>query len=873
MEKWNSMKKSQWRNRIQRIFGGVLLLCLLLSVAPLQLVGATTEEASLQSIQEGTMKLRGKNFEILLRYGVSGKARYGRDCLMTGTVTSGTLPNGSIEFTLKDSDGETQIYAVSLAEKEQGEQFFVVLPMHRYLTNVNVSIKNEKQEVLTERDVPLQCMMFSNGQVIGVLSEDVNSSSYSYLSSFGNYLLMLAPENVPTHIEGLDYFDILLMDGYPEGLSEEAAVTISQWVTAGGTLVVGTGAKGEATLDSLEELGVFTGNIKDTVDFQSCYGMTDDVRVSMNKSIMEYEAARNQLTNYITDSDITGTGSNKTSEQCYVGESISHFYSDKNNAVLYAAETIKLCRFTPTDAIAVVKEAGETLLSTQKFGEGQIEWFAFSLARRSFDYYGVYFAHNIRAFQSEKALIQQQNSLYGGSMDSVNYAALLEPDETREQQIIPYILLFLVYLALIGPVSYLLLRRKNRGVWIYALLPLLSLAFLVITYGIGQKTRISKPYITYVEVVREEQNEVKANLYFTAAAPTGSDWKLNLSNGVTARLLSTNVSSFYDMVYLSQADFLPSNSRHQVKVQYNDSDTELSYSGLSPFSEVEALIQYDTEAPLVDGEKIQLSSAGVQGSISNSSQTSFDESYLVYNGVLVKTGEILPGEVINLEEKEQTVILASSAMNLYYTNNGYQQLSSEEQLSREYIFENFAGNATPIYFVGITQQLSANHPLNTSGDDYTLENGLTMYVLDEIGEGVKPEVNFGVLTDDMMQVIEGAYTPGDKYRAVSSDTTIVEYTLKTKNKLDEISFLPFYNQAYNSYYAIGWEGNIYLYNVVTGNYDLLSDTYEEDIISYPDNYVSDKNVIRVKFEKRQMYEGLYMELPCLTYSLSDMEKE
>lgn len=865
------MKKQWINNQIKRLFCLTAAFCLLLS-GNLASVKAQTEETSLPVMKEGTIKLRTKDADIQLSYGVSGMARYGRDCLMVGTVTRGSLTGGSVEFILEDTDGGTQNYAVALSEIETGESFSIVIPMHRYLNKISVAVKNERQDVLTERVVPLQCLILGNGSTVGILSDKDNAEAYAYLSAFGNYTVVLSPEEVPEQAKGLEFFDMLVMDGCTEGsLTDAAAEALSEWIMAGGTLIVGIGDKGDRTLYSLMDLGLFDGEITGMTEIQTCYGLTDEIRTEINRSILEYESAGNQLREYITSyGDSENAGEGNEWGRGFLGESIGNFYKEEDG-ILYAAETVKLCRMKPTGAEAAITEAGETLLFTQPMGDGRIEWYAFPLARRNFDYYGVYLVHQMRKNQSEIGAARLERVIYDVTLDADRYTVLDSVAEQSEPKIVPYIILFLLYLVLIGPVLYLSLKKKGKGTWIFAILPVISVIFLVILYGVGQKTRITKPYVSYVEVVEEKQGTVTADLSLIAAAPTSEEWNVSLAKTAKVRLLSSSVNSFYDLSYLSLGGGTPKIREEEAGVTYGEESTVLEFTGYAPFSKVMAKVQYETELPNVIEGDIRLSDTGVDGSLNNASSVVFSQSYLYCDGVLVATGEMQPGEIINLKDQNQKVVLTGSAINLYGSEENYERRSQEDQLAREYIYSNLSGTMDNVCFIAMTKQLSTTNPIMTDNSEYTIEGGITMYISELTATNVGEKGNFEVLTDKTMQVLDGMYTPGDKYRGVSSDVLVAEYSLGTEKEVLEIGFLPFFNQEYNSYYATGWNGRIYLYNFETDGYDLLSEQYAASAVTNTESYVSKTGAIRVMYEKGQLYPDSYMELPCLTYYWKEKE--
>ena len=65
----------------------------------------------------------------------------------------------------------------------------------------------------------------------------------------------------------------------------------------------------------------------------------------------------------------------------------------------------------------------------------------------------------------------------------------------------------------------------------------------------------------------------------------------------------------------------------------------------------------------------------------------------------------------------------------------------------------------------------------------------------------------------------------------------------------------------------GWDGIISLYNYETGAYEQFVSEFKEQSIIETAPYLSEKGVLRVRFEKNPLYEGYSMQLPYLAYYL------
>lgn len=866
--------KKVLKNRIARLFAAlffILAACILKGAflwgTASETVFAEEAPETLSELSDGVMKLRAENLEAVLQYGVQGNARYGRKCLVRGTITSKESPfHGSIEFALKDSEGRLQCYEYPVsAELSEGGSFSAVLPMHCYFVSVEVRLKDINGKVLTEREIPLKRLNIGTGSVIGVFGEGADSE-YRYLSSFGCNVFYLSPEDIAKQPDGLDFFDILVLDSYKKGSLSDAQLTaIKEWVAAGGTLSVGTGAAGEETLKALEAAGLYHGKVSDTIEIQTYYGLNSVLQKKLNASIFSYEMRRNNLQEFLADygnrtEAVTETKWGKN----YIGSSMENFYKQEEVSILYVTETARLCRFVPEGGQPAIEENGETVLFTERYGKGCLQWFTVSLARKQSDYYGVYFVFLMQQNQSSIGAERLSHLSYYSDDSYLRYNVLKDLEEYKVPGILKYILLLFGYVLLVGPGLYLLLKKSGNSIWGLVLIPAAAVLFLSIIYMAGSDTRITKPYVKYIERIESDGENASAELTAVLAAPTGREWDIHLVGKPEVRLYEGNVRSFYDAGYYYNYMNQQFSSAGAAAAVQGEQETTLMFSEATPFTEVEAEIEYSLTAEKLVEEQILLSEMGVDGSLTNISDNVFEEAYLYCEGVLVSVGKIKPKETIQLREQEQMVLLNQSAANELYVQVVEFEEGAEKALVKGYLYQEFSNKSDASWFIGVTKQASKENPLTKESEEYTIAGGVTMYCL-KLPEQPVTE-RFSLLRDETMQVLQGEYTVKDAYRSVDSDVLEVEYVLPEGN-ITKIVFPTFYNQLYHSYQMEGWDGTISLYNYETGVYEKFVSEFKEQSIVETAPYLSEKRVLRVRFEKNPLYEGYSMQLPYLAYYL------
>jgi hypothetical protein len=103
------------------------------------------------------------------------------------------------------------------------------------------------------------------------------------------------------------------------------------------------------------------------------------------------------------------------------------------------------------------------------------------------------------------------------------------------------LLLLFGYIALIGPINYLILRRIDRREWAWVTMPVLIVAFAVGAYGFGSALRGSSIIVNEVGIVRGAPDAVEgsAQVYLGVFSPSRGTYQVAVPGGA---LLSSPIS-------------------------------------------------------------------------------------------------------------------------------------------------------------------------------------------------------------------------------------------------------------------------------------------------------------------------------------------
>lgn len=91
-------------------------------------------------------------------------------------------------------------------------------------------------------------------------------------------------------------------------------------------------------------------------------------------------------------------------------------------------------------------------------------------------------------------------------------------------------LFLLVYVLLVGPVNYFLLKRRDQLLWMYVTVPILALTFSAVSFAISYYTKGSIVLLRQISVAQIAQgsDEAVARTWFSLFSPRHADYSLSL---------------------------------------------------------------------------------------------------------------------------------------------------------------------------------------------------------------------------------------------------------------------------------------------------------------------------------------------------------
>jgi len=196
------------------------------------------------------------------------------------------------------------------------------------------------------------------------------------------------------------------------------------------------------------------------------------------------------------------------------------------------------------------------------------------------------------------------------------------------------ILLLFGYIALIGPINYLVLKRIDRREWAWVTMPALIAVFAAGAYAYGSALRGSDMIVNEVAIVRGAPGatEGSAQVYLGVFSPTRGTYQLALPGGA---LVSAPV----------QGDFFGGQGTVLDVVQGEPARVRNLAVGFGSLRTIRA--EAPAEVPLVQAE-LELRDGFVTGTVRNESNKTLEAPAVVLGASAVVLQDILPGQTADV---------------------------------------------------------------------------------------------------------------------------------------------------------------------------------------------------------------------------------
>lgn len=501
-------------------------------------------------------------------------------------------------------------YETEVTLPSQGKKQFAVTVTGRAVDEIRgecaLRFLDEKGRLL--QTIPLKNVLGNTtpGIAVGILSDDY--SGLAYLDAGGSSLYMkgntyplnlirLGGDNLRGYLDGL-YF--LVIDQYNvSALPGEDIRAIQDWVKEGGWLILGTGAYAEQTLSGFEE--DFLG-----VEYLGVWEAGEENAASQNVDRYGYYYCYEEAEVDFEQMAIAQLGYGLKGDE----------YESSQNPALYK---------TIGDGAAAVYFCS--------LGDEQL---------RKLENYAVEGMYEELMNQSRSYQSYNQYS----SMESMGQRLLASIDNKNAG--VDFTLLkwlILIYVALAGPVLYLVLRKCRKSEWYWVGVPVMGLLFIAAVFFLGQGARVNETRVYSVTAQRADSN--REDTYFLAYHSGVKPWEVRLEEGYD--VAGPGWNGYEGKYFYDASDYFYRVGR----------DSKGLYMGIKPQENFDNGFLYAAgraeSRGTISGEGLQVDS-GINGGISGAAVngTDCDLAYMAVwlEGEIMVFKDVKAGETMDLQQAE-----------------------------------------------------------------------------------------------------------------------------------------------------------------------------------------------------------------------------
>lgn len=809
-----------------------------------------------------TKKVTRKNadFTLSAEYGLGGLAYYDMPAMVSVTVECKENFTGMLRVTPEDNSGSTVAYGVDISLSAGETKTFRLVPTT--LGNngrINIEILDEKGKVVYGERNDIFLSSGGDKVSVGILSDDY--SALSYFDGIGveidgapgtTSIFELTKENFPEDANALSLMQYLLIDNFDTaGLSDEQYGALKTWVQEGGILILGLGSNYQnvlhcfndsfitGTLGTLEKKDVTWHVLQDASALPS---MDTDTEGATEANSGE-QTGEEESTEATTGEEKDGGETEQTPEISEDTGEIAEGCTLNLDCIEFRLEDGESLSENTTEDSVYIKKAGSGRVVVLAYSMG-MEPMSSSSSKKSIAKFIMEESQAIATRDKFYGMDQERGTMYSG----LNVAALV--DTSRKPSAILYGIILLIYVVLVGPVLYLILKALNKREKIWIAVPLVTLVFTAVMYATGFLYRINKPQVSTFTVI-QLQEEVKAEkIYTNVVCPKPKEYTVQFAEGYTG--FRKDVDD-YSYSILSSATYMGGGAIScDYMLKENSKGTQMFLNCSEPFQQTELTINKNSDNNIGTlDSNLTCSTTGFEGTVTNNTCYDLKDVVVTFETYLYMAGDIKKGETITIDSSR---IIESNPYGSFDRLYPADRLYTDREMYLRY---------------------QVNTMVETSVVDMDAVNkgyiwaSIPSYQPDLVKDSDVKRVGCGVLLTSYTAEysdVTGTYYPNIKKMLVAST-----------GEYDDVDGSLYSSESVNTYSFEGWTSitalqimetqednkdsyrklaDVYAYNVETGAYEQVfvdSDTLSGEEL---EKYILD-NVIMLKFVQVQSGANYY----------------
>jgi len=497
---------------------------------------------------------------------------------------------GIVRVCVYDSyGGEECVYDTVLSLPQGSTKQFVVRIPKESIGNlsgaVHVSLLDKKSAMVAEEVFKRLLLQDIDMISVGILSDTYQSLTYLDMGGENVYyggnerpvrLLELDASNLINTLDALLY---LVIDNYDTStLTDEMTESIEQWVNSGGMLIVGTGRHAEDTLEGLDFLNLQCMK----VDEPGEGAYSTDYAVDLSQF---YRAS-------LLDSN-------------------GQYHMDDSSMIMISSWGDGAMEVVPY----ALSDLGQTIENWESI--------AWELLQNANGYVHVPKDYGSQQYEEYFYILYRIFRMFGNGGSRLNFAVLK--------------LIVVLYVIIVGPVLYLLLRALKKRDWYWIAVPVTALVGIFLVYCAGSGFEVANTRVFSVTVENLSDQNADAVTYMHCYDAGHDEWDLQMAER-------------YAYAGLLFEGYYGSEGKCHIR-----REGERIAFGLNPSQGFE-----DTHIIAGTSQKMAAGSItsnlraygqdGITGTVTNGTDYDFDYFVILFQNILYVYRGLPAGETCNLEQ-------------------------------------------------------------------------------------------------------------------------------------------------------------------------------------------------------------------------------
>lgn len=714
---------------------------------------------------------------------------------------------GTISFRLsKESTNEIEAkYPIQIAgNEEKKETYYIFLEFDSKL--LEVCLLDQDGGIVFKREEEFESGQSDSSLIIGVLSDDKSKLDYfdNVSIDYGmltTRLIDLTPYDFPSFERGLDQMDVVLISNYRiRDLDIVQSRALMNWVDSGGILIMGTGRRVDDTL------GRYAPEL-----LEDMYKDPSELEVSLGTYKEEGNVINELIKIPIVDFKLHGGN-------------IVHSNGDVNLVS------------------AVNRDKGLIAVAAYDFSDLS----AYARIHNSFVddlLVGILGSTKVYELAYDDGVLQ--DNYYRGDVDKL----LEEGDFHRLPPIKWLILVLSVYIVVVSPLLFFLLKRFGfNQLYAYSII-VMSLLFSYMIYALGNDTRINDISYSYASIFDYDEDNIVERSFLSLRNPYNEPYHFSLPKNYSILPFSNAGGSF------------GTNEQSDISIDYKTDKTDVSIGYIGGFNSVTMDLRQNIDN--VKGEgffgELKFYNNAFTGEITSNFDFAVEDVTVLMYGKMLTFGDFLPRETKSVKDALVSNIPLTETKLLSSTITGIHGFSKENMQSEEYYIARKRNELLNYYIENYVTGYTVDAKIIGFADKQLQENMIEPSDLDSFGVSlltaslaVDNREDDRIYRSALMKapaIISGEYYK-EYNMTFSIEPTVLSYDLGEDISVEEVH-IQHISKSLDFMNAVSsFSGDISILNVYNDNFDLLEEG--KTVLSAEDllDYISYDNHITIRYSHR-----------------------